>query len=68
MENTGPEEDVDIIKATENEMTSLLRVFLLPLKPSLEKLTPILQDMGQAGREKEPTDLSSEESTHSNDT
>lgn len=49
-------------------MTSLIRVLSLSSRPFLEDLTPILQDTGQAGREKKSTDLSSKESTHSNDT
>lgn len=68
-ETTGLEENVDILQATESDMTRLIRVLLLSPQP-WEKLTRILQDTDQLGREKKknPTDLSSKESTHSNDT
>lgn len=68
-EDVGLEENMGILKATENDMTSLFRELPLPLPSSLERLTPTLQDTGQAGREKKlSTDLSSKESTHSDDT
>lgn len=53
-EATGPEENVDILQATESDMTRLIRVLLLSPQP-WEKLTRILQDTDQLGREKKKT-------------
>lgn len=67
-EAMGPEENIDILQATESDVSSLRVLPLLP-QQSLEKLTPILQDWSGNQRKKEKnTDLSSKESTHSNDT
>lgn len=48
-------------------MTSLIRVSPLLPQLSQEKFTPILQGLVQQTKKKKLTDLSSKESTHSND-
>lgn len=55
-EAMGPEENIDILQATESDVSSLRVLPLLP-QQSLEKLTPILQDTGQAIREKKKKTL-----------